>query len=263
MPATEPMEVAQDKPRRTGRWALLAGGLLLVVALAVFVFPASEPGDPFFTSDFEGGNLSPFHDVQADSDDRVQVVTSPDAFSGGRSARFEVQPGDEAAGGNRAELTGPAFSEGETVWFRQAIRVDESSAVDGGWQQVVQYSANGEGSPALALRTVPEDDGRFSFELAPGEGPEVYWRSPVLERDTWYDVGVRVRFSSEDGEVSVYFGGDQQTLENSEETISASTIDFGEAYFKTGIYRSDEHDETSLVYHDKILMGHSATDVGL
>ena len=224
-----------------------------------------DAGGPFFEADFERGAGLEGFDVQRDEDDRIRLVDEPDAFSGDRSARFEVRPGDEAAGGTRAELSGPSFSEGDVVWFRQAVRVDADSAVAGGWQQVIQYSANGEGPPALALLTEPGEEGDgFRFKLGDGDGGDVYWRSPELERDTWHDVGVRVLFSSDqDGEVSVYLDGSEQTLENGEHTMRGSTFEFGQAYFKTGIYRSDSHDETSIVYHDRIRMGRSAGDVGL
>jgi len=243
---------------------LLVCGVLLGVAL-VLVLGSRDAGDPFFDADFErGAGLAGF-DVQRDEDDRIRVVEEPGAFSGDRSARFEVRPGDEAAGGNRAELAGPSFSEGDEVWFRQAIRVDLDSAVAGGWQEVVQYSANGEGPPALALLTEPAGEGGgFRLRLGDGDGGDVYWRSPELERDTWHDVGVRVLFSSEqDGEISAYLDGSEQTLENGEHTMTGSTFEFGKAYFKTGIYRSDSHDEPSIVYHDRIRMGRSAGDVGL
>jgi hypothetical protein len=253
------------EPRPTRRRLVVLGcGVLIAVALVLALAPR-DSGDPFFAADFERGAGLEAFDVQRDEDDRIRLVDEPDAFSGDRSARFEVRPGDEAAGGNRAELAGPSFSEGDVVWFRQAIRVDADSAVAGGWQEVVQYSANGDGPPALALLTEPGGNGdRFRFKLGDGDGGDVYWRSPELERDTWHDVGVRVLFSSDqDGEVSVHLEGSEQTLENGERTMAGSTFEFGRAYFKTGIYRSDSHDETSIVYHDRIRMGRSAGDVGL
>jgi hypothetical protein len=221
-------------------------------------------GNPFFLAGFEGG-LSPFRTIQAESDDRIRAVGSPGAFAGGQSARFEVRPGDEAAGGNRAEVTGPSFDEGQAVFFRQAIRVAASSTLEDRWQQVVQYSTNGEGSPALALFLVgPEDGGRFRFELRRGDSSETYWRSPVLARDTWHDVAVRVRFSSSsNGSVGVYLGGRPQTLTNGSQTASATTIEFGRAYYKTGVYRSSSHTGTSVVFHDHIQMGRTAADIGL
>jgi hypothetical protein len=242
----------------------LACGVLLAVALALVLRPG-DSASPFFEADFERADALEAFDVQRDEDDRIRLVDEPDAYSGERSARFEVRPGDEAAGGNRAELAGPSFDEGDEVWFRQSIRVDSESAVAGGWQEVVQYSANGEGPPAVALLTEPAGAGdRFRLKLADGDGGDVYWRSPELERDAWHDVGVRVLFSSgQDGEVSVWLDGSRETLANGEETMTGSTFEFGDAYFKTGVYRSDSHDETSIVLHDRIRMGRSAGDVGL
>lgn len=221
-------------------------------------------GNPFFLAGFESG-LSPFRTIQAETDDRIRAVGNPGAFIGGQSARFEVRPGDEAAGGNRAEVTGPSFDEGQAVFFRQAIRLAGTSALEDRWQQVVQYSTNGEGSPALALFVIgPEDGGRFRFELRRGDSSETYWRSPLLARDAWHDVAVRVRFSSSsNGSVGVYLGGRPQTLTNGSQTASATTIEFGRAYYKTGVYRSSSHTGTSVVFHDHIMMGRTAADIGL
>jgi hypothetical protein len=260
-------EQVEMRGRRTGgglRVARLSGAVFLTVVAAGFVFPASTAIPPFFGSDFENGGLGAFVNVQADSSDRVRVVDDT-AFTGRRSARFEVQPGDEAAEGNRAEVTGPEFEEGQTVWFRQAIRLPEDSPLDGEWQEVVQYSTNGEGSPAVALFTeADEADGPYRLVLGKGDSSEIFWRSPALEREAWHDVGVMVHFSpTDDGRVRLYFDGKPQTLENGEQEVSATTFEFGRAYYKTGIYRSPTFSGTSFVYHDSILMGDTAEAVGL
>jgi peptide/nickel transport system ATP-binding protein len=238
--------------------------VLALVLAATLTFPPSTSTSPFFAADFESGNTRGFEDVQAESADRVRAVRSPAAFSGRYSARFEVRPGDEAADGNRAEVTGPSFSEGQTVWFRQAIRIDSTSALEDEWQQVVQYSANGEDSPAVALFTDSEPGGRFRFELGAGDSSEIFWRSPLLKRGVWYDVVAQIHFSAlETGQVSVHLDGRPQTLTNGARQLSAVTIDHGRAYYKTGIYRSPDFSGVSLVYHDRILMGTSAAAVGL
>ena len=62
--------------------------------------------------------------------------SGPAPFQGSHRARFEVRPGDESAGGNRAEVTGPNFSEGDERWIRQAIYVPSGTATESGWRLV-------------------------------------------------------------------------------------------------------------------------------
>ena len=47
------------------------------------------------------------------------------------------------------------------------------------------------------------------------------------------------------------------------QTASASTIHYGKAYYKSGIYRTSSHTGTTIVHHDRITMGRTAADVGL
>src|SRR5687767_2352419 len=96
----EPVSTPTESRPVRRRLVVLGCGVLLAIALVLVL--ARAPGDarePFFQTDFERDAGLEGFDVQRDEDDRVQLVEAPDAFSGDRSARFEVRPGDEAAGG--------------------------------------------------------------------------------------------------------------------------------------------------------------------
>ena len=218
--------------------------------------PPSRPfgGAVLFRGDFDTGDAEQFRNVQAEQG-RVTVGTgNPAPFQGSHRARFEVRPGDESAGGNRAEVTGPSFPEGSERWIRQAIYVPSGTATERGWRLVMQFHAFGGGSPPLAVFLDSGPNPRF--EVGHGDSSTFDWHGPAIQRNRWYDIALHVRFSpnASEGFVEVYFEGRQQRLTNGQMRRHRATSEDGGAYYKTGIYRDDDIDQTDVVYHDNVLI---------
>jgi hypothetical protein len=257
--------------------ALVVTGLAFVVAVLVAAVvmddePSSEPpprapspqqaplgGSVLFRGDFNTGDLSQWGVVHSQTPDRVTVGTSrPPPHEGAYHARFEVRPGDGREGeGNRAEVTAPQpagwFAEGQERWIRQSVYVP-SQTLEKSWKLITQYSANGVGSPALAMFLV--GGSRPRFELRHGDSSTTDWVGPKLQFDRWYDIAVHVRYSSSPttGFIEVYLEGAKQTLTNSQTRRHRTTMEHGKAYLKVGIYRNASHSTTNVVYHDNVVV---------
>ena len=212
-------------------------------------------GNILFRGDFDTGDAEQFRNVQAEAG-RVTFGTSgPAPFQGSHWGRFEVQAGDEAASGNRAEVTGPDFDEGDERWIRQAIYVPTGTATESGWRLVAQFHNLGGGSPPVALFLESGGSG-LSFEVGHGDSSTFDWNGPAIQRNRWYDVVLHLRFSSNPsvGFVEVYLNGQRQTMTNGQPRRYRATLEDGGAYYKTGIYRSDSIGQTDVVYHDNVLI---------
>ena len=211
-------------------------------------------GNLLFRGDFDTGDASQFENTQS-APGRVTFGTSgPAPFQGSHWGRFEVQPGDEAASGNRAEVTGPDFDEGDERWIRQAIYVPSGTATESGWRLVAQFHNRGGGSPPVALFL--ESDSGLSFEVGHGDSSTFDWNGPAIQRNRWYDITLHIKFSSNpaEGFVEVYLDGQRQTMTNGQPRRYRATLEDGGAYYKTGIYRSDSIGQTDVVYHDNVLI---------
>ena len=216
--------------------------------------PQPFGGAVLFRGDFDTGDTEQFRNVQS-APGRVTVGTSdPAPFEGSHRARFEVRPGDESAGGNRAEVTGPSFEESSERWIRQAIYVPTGTATERGWRLVMQFHAFGGGSPPLAVFL--ESGASPRFEVGHGDSSTFDWHGPGIQRNRWYDIALHVRFSPNpsEGFVEVYFNGRRQRLTNGQTRRYRATSEEGGAYYKTGIYRSDSIDQTDVVYHDNVVI---------
>jgi Polysaccharide lyase len=235
----------------------------VLAALALIDEPSEESsGGVLFRGDFETGDLSQWGPVQAEASDRVTVgADGPEPLEGRFHGRFEVRPGDTGgeAGGNRAEVTPPKevprFEEGDERWIRDSVYVPRQT-LDTPWRQVVQYSANGEGSPAVALFLDTDGESRPRLELRHGDSSTKDWVGPTLAFDRWYEISVHLNYSSDPsaGFVEVYLDGKKQTLTNGQTRRYRATMEHGEAYLKVGIYRDPSHDSTDVVFHDDVVI---------
>jgi hypothetical protein len=211
-------------------------------------------GRVLFRGDFDSGDAEQFRNVQSEPGRVTFGRRNPAPFEGSHRARFEVRPGDESAGGNRAEVTGPSFDEGSERWIRQAIYVPRGTARERGWRLVMQFHAFGGGSPPLAVFL--ESGANPRFEVGHGDSSTFDWRGPRIRRNRWYNIALHVRFSpnSSEGFVEVYFNGRKQRLTNGKRRRYRATSEEGGAYYKTGIYRDDDIDQTDVVYHDNVVI---------
>jgi hypothetical protein len=190
------------------------------------------------------------------------TLFSGDAFEGAQAARFEVRQGDVEpdTGSQRSEVSGPTFSEGEDLYFRDAIRVPSGNTFSTPWQIIQQlHEEHWSGSPGVAVFL--EDN--HSLRLGAGDGSPTFWRGPVLQDDRWYELIYRVKLSQDSsaGFVEVWLDGVRQSLANGQTRVYGQTMQTAETYLKAGIYRSKSSTGTSIVQHDAIVVGTSLAAV--
>ncbi len=192
------------------------------------------------------------------------TIVSGSPLQGSGNARFEVRPGDiePQTGSQRAEVTGPTFSEGSDIYIRDAIRIPAANSSEGPWlivQQLHDFDATYDGSPGMAvfLDSGPE------LRIGPGNGSHTFWRSGKLEAGSWYELVYHVRLSHDAGVgfVEVWLNGTQQNLSNGAAREYGKTMIAAQTYLKVGIYRSAYSTGTAVVEHDAIAIGDSLASV--
>lgn len=222
----------------------------------------AEPASltPFFEGDFEGG-FGSWRLLQSLPGRTTVVTTSP--YQGSSDARFEVREGDvePETGSERAEVTGPTFEEGADIYISDAIRVPAGTTFQGPWQLVQQLHDYGEGyngSPGMAVFLE-----NMTLRLGPGNGTHSFWSSSRLETGRWYYLVYHVNLSRNPavGFAEVWLNGVQQTLTNGQLREYGQTMNTTHTYLKAGIYRSELSTGTSIVEHDDINVGTTATSV--
>jgi hypothetical protein len=221
--------------------------------------PAPESPPPIFSSGLDSPEFDGWH-LQA-LEGRVTISTAS-PFSGSGDARFEVREGDvePETGSNRAELSGPNFSEGQDLFIRDAIRVPSSNTFNGSWQIIQQlHETEWGGSPGIALFLEPSR----AIKLVAGDGSPNFWQGPQLQADRWYDLVYRVKLSQDAavGFVEVWLNGVKQTVAGGGTRAYGRTIQTAHTYLKAGIYRTSTSSGTSVVEHDNIVVGTSLASV--
>ena len=198
-----------------------------------------------FAGNFDAGDFSEWSETQALSE-RLTVVTSP-KLQGTYAGRFEVRREDTEprTGSRRCEvISGLVFFEGDERYFRILARVgawDTST-----WGLIWQAHDESSGSPPVALFL--ED---HELLLKNGAGEPLYWSGQRIEFETWFEVVLRVVFSTTRGVIEVWLNGRKQTLTGSVETLTGvNTLGTAPCYDKLGVYRSRESTTTAVVYHD-------------
>ena len=209
------------------------------------VTPETE-GKVLFESGFDG-SFSPWY-VQSLSYRATINTANPEMGSG--SGRFEVQPGDREpdTGGQRSEVSGPTFKEGQSIYVRDDIRIPNGYSYQGPWQLIDQlHESNWGGSPGTA--TFLDPNRKISFDT--GTNSIQFWRGPQLELERWNDLVFHVQLSQNpsEGYVEVWWNGVQQILTNGQTRMYAKTIQMPETYLKAGVFRRlrkhrDQHRRT-------------------
>ena len=240
-PGIGDVSAAGDPPYRVVTWAIKRG--------------TPPPGALLFRGDFETGNLSQYYPPQEAAAGRVSVGSSaPAPASGSYRARMEVQAADVAMGGERAELVGYYFDEGEEVWIRQAILIPTGSGADAGWRIVSQiHQASDVGSPPFVIFW---DRTANRFRIGNGAGDITDWNGPTINRDQWYEFLLHLKISSDPGIgfVEIWYDGVLQTLAPGGTRRFRATGDQG-SYHKLGLYRETTITATDVVFHDGVLVG--------
>lgn len=214
--------------------------------------PATPPGRPLFTGDFETGDLSQWGVVQAVGSHSVRVV-SDTRRQGRYAARFEVRQGDDPINstGDRSELSrDTGESEGADRWYAFDLMVPASFPRLDTWQVLAQWHSSEDGSPPLGvyaqndelvLQVNPHD--------APGEPLEAVfpWRGP-LKRGRWREIVMHVVWSGSDerGRISLWVDGVSVVRDRPGRTLYPGFPN----YTKIGYYRDSEARPVGVVYHD-------------
>ncbi len=216
--------------------------------------PSPRPLDVDFTGDFETGDYRQWSSVQEAEPDRIQIVRDP-VREGRFASRHEVREGDEVADGSRAELLWgtseePTLREGSEYYFGWSTYFGmnfPSPAPDEGHSLFLQWKDEGDGSPPMEMSARDE---RIALRLDNVDR----WSIP-LTRGVWHDFVARVKFSPdpEEGLIEIWHNGAKVV-----EGFSTSTLKPDQSsYLKLGYYRSDDFEQTGVLYHDGMRVGSS------
>ena len=233
-----------------------------------------EAGQPLprgvlWRANFEAGGLTPWESVQRQTRDRVRAVPSP-RDEGRRSARFEVQPGDYPARGNRAEIVARGCSDrkrscypdadGDERWYAWSTLFPRKRyPAHRDWQVVFQL-ARDPWPPLIAMgvngNRISLDHNRSTRDLFNG-----LWRAR-LQRGRWQRFVLRVKFSPSPrvGLVELWRNGKRVLRKTHLATMRRSRDGKGlplPAYLKFGLYRAKTTPVTQIVYHDNVRIGKS------
>jgi hypothetical protein len=263
----------QEAPRRGSRTGTLlwAGGLLIIFAgLAAFAYArnesqAPEPSPkPFWSGDFDGGDLRQYETIQEAAPDRITTVTSP-ARNGRFSARLTAKDDDLLGGENpRAQLmTGPMHKPGDDRYIGWSTYFPEDfPAMDAPGAFFVFFQFHGEpdsGSPSIGFGVGA--DGRIELERDARYGYDRVWSAPLV-RDRWIDFVIHVKWSKneDEGFIELWINGNRQTFEaNGEERLYTQTIqddqNEGVRTIPTNYRRHGSVPGDVTVFHDEVKVG--------
>jgi hypothetical protein len=243
--------------RRLLQTSVIACALATACALGgPGVASGQRPPSRLFADGFERG-LSAWQ-VQAPAGAVTPVSRS--VFSGRRAARFVVRAGerDPSTRSSRAEvyLTKPDFRAGTTIYVGDSIRLGHSFVDTDrfqSWRIVQQLHEVGLiRPPGLAVFVDPGP----RFGLRSGTSRPSFWNGPELRRGRWYRLvyGVHLSRDPAQGWVRVWLDGQPQILTNGKFEMQGTTIHAAAAFLKLGMYRSPYFRDTSVVYHDRVLV---------
>jgi len=214
-----------------------------------------------WAGDFETGSFSQWTEVEEATDDRVQLVESP-ARQGRWAGRFEVRPGDEVSGGNRAEVRTSGdvrFVEGDEYWFGWSTGFSEDFPNEDLWGIFMQLKNDGTGSPPVEMSI--QDDEIELKQSTPREGGYKFVESESVDiaRGTWHDFVLHVKFSSdpEVGFLELWHNGKLLQPKMSGQTLRPGLF----SYVKQGYYRSGDHTQPGVIFQDAMRLGRSYEEV--
>jgi hypothetical protein len=236
--------------------------LTLLVLLLLLACPASDVhAEVIFRGDFETCDTAQWRKVYAAKSYSVRVVRDW-IHEGKCGARFEVWAGDmPIPGGDRAMVVGPAFHEGQTVWFRWSTRFAVGFPKSETWAVVWELHQQSDfGTPPVELHVITE--------IPPGSqvkteeirlrisGKDV-WRSPLV-RSQWYDfvLGLHLSTDGAKGWAELYVGG-MRVLAR---TPARTMLDHAN-HLLMGYYRKKGQPIVGVVYHDGLVVATKREDV--
>jgi hypothetical protein len=161
------------------------------------------------------------------------TASTTQAFSGTRSARFELRDTDpENHGGTRTEISFPVPAT-NNFWYSYALYMPGAQYKDEKYDEVItQWHGGGGLTPAIALRV---QSGHIYMRTLDGAKTDL----GVVEKDKWHTYVYHIIHSSgSDGLIEVWKDG-QKIVTRKGPSMYALTGDFHLPNWKMGIYKSD------------------------
>jgi hypothetical protein len=206
-----------------------------------------------FVGDFSTGNFSQWSGVQVQGyngsgtnfggNSRAQIVPGCD---GKPAVRFTVQPGDQVAAGERAEVAmqrgGGLTHEGDERWYDFSVKFDNDFRWPTGAYFIIMQWHSSSGSPPLSIEV--SNSGNLMVHNNRLQARKTV--APII-KGQWMNLVFHTKFSNNSsvGFVHMYVNGQERLARTGFRTMAD-----GENYLKMGIYRNGTvRDPTASVYN--------------
>ena len=222
-----------------------------ILPLAILLFVSSTArAEVLFRGDFETGDRSQWSELEGLTQ-RITVVSSP-VGQGRFASRVELVHGDYANSGCRSELVrGTPETEGTERFYAWSTMFDSSYPSANSWQVFTQFHHSGlGGSPPIEFDVYGEQ------VLLTTHGDHTLWFAPLV-RGVWHDFVLRVRWSSTDGFIELWYDGAKVLSQTASQTLYPGETN----YLKQGLYRDSSIVPTAAVFHDAMTVGTTLADV--
>jgi hypothetical protein len=191
-------------------------------------------------------------------------VTSP-TRQGLKALKVTLKYGDVHSSGNRAEVvrgsTALREATGSEYYYRFQVMFDPTYPRDDRWQLFAQWHHEGSsGSPPLEF-TIKGDSIELATQSAPpNQAKTVHWSAP-MNRGTWHDIVIRVKWSPDRTVGFVELFHNNMTTPALPKKYVATQFPGQLNYLKAGLYRHKDILKDGILYHDGWVQGRTLADV--
>jgi hypothetical protein len=220
--------------------------------------PEPKPAEVAFVGDFETGDLSQWPSVGALDKHAYAVNARTDRAAGGRFAgRMEVRYLDRGFNEDgtpkkvRAEIFEKPVPNGTEWWYGWSSMIaPEWQDQTNTWYIIQQFHQNNLGSPPLFQRYA---GGKWSIHclktICGGKG--VLWEERI-PKDQWVDFIYQIKWSAgDDGLLRIWKDGKLIVDYRGPNNYDSRNA----PYFKFGVYRGGNDEETQVIWHDEYRRG--------
>ena len=207
-----------------------------------------------FRGDFDTGDTSQWERETAED---YSLTITDDGPGHPTAGRFELRDDDTPVDdGERSEVKTPDrfdVFDGEERWYSFSMKFDQLPEEAGGWCIPMQWHGADEdgeaadGSPQLNLEC--SDDGNLYLRV----GDETDLLIGSLDPGTWHSYVIHVKFST-DPDLAFQEVFRDGRLVVPKTRLDQANMDTPRAYLKLGIYRDRELSNTTVVWHDDLVV---------